>query len=718
MEERWDFLVPWCDVLYGRIRYYLPNDEGILWDTQRRLLHVDLPTRGRDPEEDYHLAPEDEAKFQREFQREQEALALLSVVAHVDYNAWRYLLETHCGLYSRTKELNWFKLGQKWESSYGDEILPRFQLRMHVKATAGTDSGSFNSDLVQFCGPNFHDNPSEEYIEALAQIAAPDPRFTAESAGVDVKVPVRVSWSGPAHLLKDIWRAEQTIRDQWQEHGKIPPVPPGSLRCTFELEPMEANFGHITGTELAELLEAMITSNVRFSQFCLQEIMEHEREVDKAPEAKKFSALSISIAVVVRTQDDDQAIDQVEDEGEVWGSRSRDDVALVAFFSKRARACSSLKSLALMRIGSISIEDMEAFTAVMNSDHPEEELIDRPRGLLKPRDATLKSGAPILWRFDDQGEPNLDWDPITFDAAVQFVRTFSDDGTSTWVDAIIPGLGRCQVLRDDLEFQPATSDYNGDLDGGVTSLQIGFAENERDLWEELVIFLATVGSSLTFLGLDYHEDGLEDILRHCPKLQELTFCGGFAFFRFNFSDYEGEIDEFDYEWRDLEELAEALSDNTTPLARCLRRMRVRLDRIFDGRDKDGKPVYDVWIETILAAFYEMLQVNQRLEYLDVHLPPSYHDCIDEFRQYHLKPIGRPREPLSSECKLSLLSVISSSQKQLTPGTSDRVKWAGREFDQFSLSNIFEYAAPSALRQVFARKAFEGEFRNRYENGLI
>ncbi|KAJ8552528.1 hypothetical protein ON010_g10015 [Phytophthora cinnamomi] len=66
-----------------------------------------------------------------------------------------------------------------------------------------------------------------------------------------------------------------------------------------------------------------------------------------------------------------------------------------AFFSNRARACSSLMSLAFMRTGNMSIEDIEAFTAVVNSDHPEPELFDRPCGLNKARDAAVKRGSPI-----------------------------------------------------------------------------------------------------------------------------------------------------------------------------------------------------------------------------------------------------------------------------------------------------------------------------------
>lgn len=78
------------------------------------------------------------------------------------------------------------------------------------------------------------------------------------------------------------------------------------------------------------------------------------------------------------------------------------------------------------------------------------------------------------------------------------------------------------------------------------------------------MLLSAIGSWIKFLGLDYHEGGFEDILRHCPNLQELTFCGGLAVFRFNFSNYDGEIDQFDYDWRDIPLLAQALSENKNP----------------------------------------------------------------------------------------------------------------------------------------------------------
>ncbi|EGZ08108.1 hypothetical protein PHYSODRAFT_339961 [Phytophthora sojae] len=521
IEERWGFLLPWCEVLKGRIEYRFPkHEEGVAWATRGRYLCVILPEGERLDEEDYEMSPDDEVKFQRELKHVQEALALLSVVAYVDYKVWRYLLETHCGLYS---------VGQSEEARYANVIVPRFLLKTRVKALQSTENGSFNSALVQFCGTSLYDNPSDEYLDALSRIAALDPNLTSDSPGVDVKVPVRVRWHRSIRLLEDIWRAEQTIREQWQEHAEEPMVPPaGSLRCTFKLEPMEADFSYIERGVMAELLEELVTSNARFSQFSLHMREEYLLEDDNPTLRKLFVNVITRVFDNVRrpieeahyTFDVDavgediprlqlgavhldcrfcstsmfeafcsaMVVNQttaklsiklrlkVEHEGQ--GFYPFDPVRArrwwkwiaYAFFSKRARACSSLKSLALMRIESMSIEDMEAFTAVVKSEHPEEELFDRPRGLIKPRDATLKSGAPIRWKFDDEGEPNLDWDPITLESDIPFVRTFSDDGTSEWVDAIIPGLGQCQVQRDDLEVQATSEDGVGDSNGGVTSL--------------------------------------------------------------------------------------------------------------------------------------------------------------------------------------------------------------------------------------------------------
>ncbi|EGZ08129.1 hypothetical protein PHYSODRAFT_306185 [Phytophthora sojae] len=484
-----------------------------------------LVTGRRRRNEDYELTPEDEVKFQREFQHVQEALALLSVVAHADYKVWRYLLETHGGLYNVNLRREISTFGQKEDARYGDVIMPRFLLRTRVKAIKTMGNGPFSSDLVRFCGPNLHDNPSEEYLDALSRIAALDPNLTADTPGVDIKAPVR------------------------------------PITCVFDTFDKDSIGGDIPRLQL--------------------------------------SAVHVDC-----------------------------------------------------------------------------------------RNCTSSSGAPILWKFDDRGEPNLDWDPITLESDIPFVRTFSDDGTSEWVDAIIPGLGQCQVQRDDLE--------------------IDFCEDDRDLWEGLPMILATIGSSLTFLGLDYHKGGIKDILRHCPNLQELTFCVGFTMFRFNFSNYDGSADQFDYDWRDIEALTQALSDNDNPLAKCLRHLRVRFYWLCTREHVDDPKVYNPRIETDVEALLRMLQVNRSLEFLDVHWPPPYHGYIGNLREHHLEPISRPSQARDS--KLALLSVILAPY-QAPELSTDMAKVAAprcelSHLDEYILSRIFEFAAPPVLRQVYARRLYE------------
>lgn len=62
------------------------------------------------------------------------------------------------------------------------------------------------------------------------------------------------------------------------------------------------------------------------------------------------------------------------------------------------------------------------------------------------KDATLMCGARIRWNFDEGVQSNF----LTLDTPIEFVRIFSDDDTSDWVNILIAGFGRCQVRRRDL----------------------------------------------------------------------------------------------------------------------------------------------------------------------------------------------------------------------------------------------------------------------------
>jgi hypothetical protein len=746
MEERWGFLAPWCAALKGRFSYSAPSEEGELWDTRKRFLRVYLPTRRRLEEEDYELTAEQEAAFQKKFRLVHEALALLSAVAHVDHDAWRYLLEEHCGAAST--------LGPPTEAAYADKIAPRFVLMMHTKAEPSwKDGNSFSSDLVQLCGTSLYKSPSKGYVDALETIAALHGNSAADGRGRDIAIPVKVSFrassdTGTYHsLMSDIWKGEQAIRDEWR--ACINP-PSGSLRCKFVLEPMRANVAHVS-PEMVHLLEKLAVNDVRFSQLCLQVWMGYEVKGGDKREAKKLFATFITRVFNVRrplpsldyyfdsADRDKQPLRVGAAHVDCRGCRSSRFEALCsalvvnqttkrlsvklkmvpkfcqpdpiktrrrwkwiayAFFSKRARTSSSLESLALMRITSMTDEDMEGFAAVLNSEHPEEELFDRPRPLVASRGCTLTAGSPIRWKFDDRGGPVLSWDALTFDFPIRFVRTFSDDGASGWVDVIVPGIGRGQVRREHLAFESPCSAVK--QRSGVTSLQIGFAEDDGDTWPGLLAFLAAVGSPLRFLGFDYFEGELEDVLRLCPNLQEMTFIYRLAVLRLNFTEYAGNGEDLDYGWDDAEELAEALSAKTNALSKCLRRLRVSLKYRW-AYDENHEREYGPYIETEAKALLAMLEVNRSLEFLDVQLPESFHEFADDFRKHHLSPLARPLRPLPTQSKLALLSVLSERERSPQKSTTKRTDASpGALLSQDVLAKIFAFAASPVLRQVFVR----------------
>lgn len=121
-------------------------------------------------------------------------------------------------------------------------------------------------------------------------------------------------------------------------------------------------------------------------------------------------------------------------------------------FSSGARSRSSFDDIRLTSIRRMSAEDMEGFCAVLAAEHPEEYLCGTPRGQVKERYATLARNAAVRWSFDGHGYPGVASPTLTVPWSVHSVRAFSDNGSSEWVHAIVPGFGPCQVRRDDLVF--------------------------------------------------------------------------------------------------------------------------------------------------------------------------------------------------------------------------------------------------------------------------
>ncbi|KAE9006757.1 hypothetical protein PR001_g17127 [Phytophthora rubi] len=346
------------------------------------------------------------------------------------------------------------------------------------------------------------------------------------------------------------------IKNEWDAYYRSSSekeLPSESLQCTFVMEPMCADFSDVLLTsEVALVMETLVRNNVWFSEICTlsaeldEKLGADAREAKKAvgqlvasvfdstrrnpeeactkyyPEIDTFEAelnplqlgtvnmdcnfavrdcdvlamcSAIAVSRTTKTLRMQLSLEQEDDDyniiyrGHLW------KYLAYGLFSARSRELSALESIELFCIDSMSLADIETFCAILASRHPEEDMLDFFLGHGNERDATLMKNTPIRWQFDSGGQVATDSSPIILDSPVHFVRSFNDDGKSDWVDAILPGYGRCQVQRKNLKFDP---DEGGRTKGTVlTSLCLRFTKYRPSVSTGLPQFLGAVGSSLS-----------------------------------------------------------------------------------------------------------------------------------------------------------------------------------------------------------------------------
>ncbi|OWZ03849.1 hypothetical protein PHMEG_00024352 [Phytophthora megakarya] len=731
MEQCWGFIVPWCEILKHHIQNSdYEETEEYDWSKEALVLTVNISISDTEVENEIN-------NFRQEFQRVQEAVALLAAMRHVDYNAFFYLLLKHCELWTDERYILQHPISSKFLLSVDKE------------------EGNFELDLVRFCGTHLLMYPSKEYLSALSQIKALDTKQSGLST-VWIEIPVKLDFFflgdesvSYGEILKRIAMAEKEIERQWKQYNdnaREKSLSIEDLRCKFVLEPMNLQLPDISWTaELAQTLTNLIDDNVWFSllevtfpivrasgenEFVsrksfglfVRRIFDSTRRIKSSAHinyhfdgvrnsqpyqisdlcvicrgtipAWDFEAMCSAMVLTQTTKKLTLELDIDEDD-----QTSREDWwkwLAYALFSKRARGYSSLETLNIDGIERLDTNEARAFISVLESEHPEELLFGTPRGVVDERDATLRSGSAIRWEFDDQGEPVVDSSHLIFEYPTQFIRTFSDDGTSEWVNVLVPGFGRCQVQRCNLEFTAAVT--NGS--GGLTSLSIGVIMMRREGMEGLLSFIASIGASLTTLTIrrmhrfDYSPwDGIDDnaIVRSCPNLRELKLSRELvewqldfierAVIDLDFTEYRVakiSVPEFSFSWTDVPDLAQQLSDPNNPLAKCTRRLAVPLlspeEHLQAGRSSE--------FEFYMNALVEMLKVNDRLEFLEVS--SSFTQYFETFMKFNRKPIYRQRKPLSKKCTAAFLSIISTIEQNV---------------DHSVLMNIFSFAAPSIFREV-------------------
>jgi hypothetical protein len=301
-----------------------------------------------------------------------------------------------------------------------------------------------------------------------------------------------------------------------------------------------------------------------------------------------------------------------------------------AFFATRAGSRSSIESLTLSDVGLLSAKEVQGFKAVMNSKHPEAELFGLKPGHTSGKEATLSAGAPIKWQFDSQGRPKANSQPLTFASPIRFVRTFHDSGKSAWVNALVPGIGRCQVRRGDFEFTHARNPRKT-VPSKVTSFTIRF--HGYLMWgheDYLQLLLGIVGAQLKSLKIVCPSDDMDNnaVLQACPNLVKMELWRGHSNVWFDFTTSHKQhktLETLTYTGWEYKSLATDLSDRTNPLV-----LPVRGELLYRLNPSDfGNVVYDPSVRTELDAYLEMLERNRSLEYLPVSLSTSLPGCLQK-----------------------------------------------------------------------------------------
>lgn len=740
LADRWSFLDRWCLPLRGHIKLDALACEGAcFFDTWTNHLLVTICKYEKDVQQ-----------YWRKVQLVREGLALLAAVAYVDDAAWKFLLLNSCQVAPSYPS----------DTSFERDVPAKFVVLRRL--LPGEAERQDEQELVYLCGVHQREHPSPEYLDALKRIA----EISGRKSG-DVLVPVRVHTSTcrddyPANIIAAVaklQKEEQIIKQQWQElQQRGEQHVNEGIRCTLVLEPMVLDFhGCMITAETAKMMENVVQGNVWASQVALRvetpqclarntipskllsrqllasvfDSTKRSRELanglyhfeekpgsdDRAP--LQFGRVYLEFVVPVRDEEMDLpalfsaiAVSKTTRELtlQIDHQRRGGDFSVVfwkwvayAFFSRRARTHCSVESLVLIDVDYISPEEVVAFAAILSSSHPEEDLFGSPHGSVEERDATLNAGAPIRANIDARGQSVAGSRLIRFDAPIRFVRTFSDNGTMKWLNVLIPALGWCQVMRDDLVFDPVDEPEVPSTE--LTSFTIRFHGFASGIYwnEDLLPFLLALMPSLTFVKVVCPFDNLDIslIVRSCPNLEKMELWRGRMNVWYDFS-----------KCRALNEPISALNVDgwrigtlptdliSAPLCRSLCRLFIcRLDQMIIEED-DGSG-----FNPEFKAIVNMLAANKDLERLDLlHLPTQYRRYLSEFKTHHLEPINGST-PLAKEIKAAFLSVVSSSTFLKKASKKKNTVAKGRrhpicQLNQDTVSRIFSFAHAPVLRQVY------------------
>jgi hypothetical protein len=286
----------------------------------------------------------------------------------------------------------------------------------------------------------------------------------------------------------------------------------------------------------------------------------------------------------------------------------------------------------------MSVEDVEGFAAVLATDYPEEILCGSSRGCVDERNATLEEGARVRWERDGEERLHTESRALVLPSYMLCIRAVDDDGESEQVNVVVPGFGHCLTQRADLEFDedpdsPATqhapsslmiqfrkfpSDSNEARSEGDEAQQEGSRGDENTA--RLGLFLETIGSltQLT-LGRTSMRIGFFEAAQAGATVTLWRTRGRAAELQ-RVPCSSQPIPTLTCNGHDVAAFAAALSDPANPLAKCVHRLRVRLETEWDGwtikDDTHNPPDFKANADQLLM----MLNTNKGIQYLEVIAP--------------------------------------------------------------------------------------------------